>query len=142
MGGASADGDILGRILRKRIRIMGTTLRARTLDYKSSLVGAFEANALPHFQSGKFKAVVDTSFPLASCPLCARAAVCARGGLLEPCLFAIVSLFVGCARAWCWLPQAQAADAHAYMEANKNVGKILLRIGAEAEAVSCAEPKP
>ena len=30
MSGPNVDGDLLGRILRKRIRITGTTLRART----------------------------------------------------------------------------------------------------------------
>ena len=34
MGGAEAPGPFLRGVLSKRIRIQGTTLRARSLDYK------------------------------------------------------------------------------------------------------------
>eukprot|EP00040_Diaphanoeca_grandis_P021938 m.117386 g.117386 ORF g.117386 m.117386 type:complete len:345 (-) comp28577_c0_seq1:100-1134(-) len=85
MGGANVDGPLLGNILRKRIRITGSTLRARTTEYKGALVAAFCNIALPLFETGKLKPVIDKTFPL-----------------------------------------ADASAAHAYMEENKSVGKILL----------------
>jgi len=66
MGGAAVDGAILGAILRKRLSISGTTLRARTNDYKAELVASFSANALPLFAGSpaKLLPVVDRTFPL------------------------------------------------------------------------------
>ena len=40
MSGASAEGPILGTILRKRISLVGTTLRSRSLAYKAALDAA------------------------------------------------------------------------------------------------------
>jgi tumor protein p53-inducible protein 3 len=65
MGGPKVDGAILGNILRKRIRITGTTLRARPIEYKAKLVAAFVEQSLPLIGDGMMKAVVDTTFPMA-----------------------------------------------------------------------------
>eukprot|EP00729_Bicosta_minor_P001694 gene1695-34608_t len=65
MSGPNVDGDLLGRILRKRIRITGTTLRARKPEYKANLVARFAAEALPLIGNGTMKSVIDKTFPLA-----------------------------------------------------------------------------
>lgn len=63
MGGTKVEGDLLGQILRKRLRLEGTTLRARSDEYKSRLVNEFCMNALPHFTTGKLVPVIDTVLP-------------------------------------------------------------------------------
>ncbi len=87
MGGRKAEGLDLGLLLRKRLHLMGSTLRARSPDYKIELTRAFRAWAWKGFGSGQLRPVVDS--------------------ILE------------------W---EKAAEAHAYMEANKNQGKIVLEI--------------
>jgi NADPH:quinone reductase-like Zn-dependent oxidoreductase len=66
MGGAAIEGPILGSILRKRLVLSGTTLRARSNDYKAELVGEFAKNALPLFAGAapRLKPIVDRVFPL------------------------------------------------------------------------------
>lgn len=49
MGGPQLDSFSLGLLLRKRIQLTGTTLRARPLDYKAHLVSEFSSKVLPHF---------------------------------------------------------------------------------------------
>lgn len=86
MGGAVCQDFPLGSILRKRIRLEGTTLRARSLEYKSILVSSFCEKALPKIADGEIKVVVDSVFTV-----------------------------------------DRIVDAHAYMEANSNTGKILIK---------------
>ncbi|XP_002131685.2 quinone oxidoreductase PIG3-like [Ciona intestinalis] len=52
LGGPNVNGPILGTVLRKRASILGTTLKARSDEYKASLIKAFADNALPHFEAG------------------------------------------------------------------------------------------
>ena len=85
MGGAKVEAN-LGILLKKRLRIMGSVLRARLLEEKIALTKSFVETALPLFESGKLQPIIDRTF------------------LLE-----------------------EAAEAHAYMEKNKNFGKIVLR---------------
>lgn len=87
MGGAKAEQANLGPILRKRLQILGSTLRNRSLDYKISLTHDFCDFALERFRSGKLKPVIDRVFD--------------------------------------W---TEVVAAHRYMEENKNVGKIVLKI--------------
>ncbi len=87
MGGAQADGINLGMVLMKRLSIHGSTLRARTLTYKTELTQAFMDLAWAHFASGALFPVVDKVFP--------------------------------------W---EDVAQAHLYMEENRNQGKIVLSI--------------
>ncbi len=87
MGGIKVDQLNLVPMLRKRLKIMGSTLRSRTLDYKTQLTQDFWNFAHPHFKSEQLKPVIDTIFD--------------------------------------W---REVAKAHNYMEANKNKGKILLKI--------------
>ncbi|KAK3097504.1 hypothetical protein FSP39_010245 [Pinctada imbricata] len=63
-GGGSVNGDILSKLLRKRASIMGTTLRARPITYKDSLVQAFIKDVLPHFKTKRLKPIIDTVLPL------------------------------------------------------------------------------
>ncbi|GBD24610.1 2-haloacrylate reductase [bacterium HR29] len=86
LGGSKAELD-LGMLLRGRLQVRGTTLRARPLEEKAAAVRAFERMVLPHLASGRIRTVVDRVFPL-----------------------------------------EQVADAHRYMEANANFGKIVLRL--------------
>jgi tumor protein p53-inducible protein 3 len=63
-GGKDVDGSILGTLLRKRVRLEGTTLRARTMEYKGRLTSAFWGHAKPLFESGAYAPVVDSTYPL------------------------------------------------------------------------------
>lgn len=64
LAGGKTDVD-LGLVLRKRVRIMGTVLRARPLEEKIAAVRAFEAQVVPLFSRGVLKPVVDCVMPLA-----------------------------------------------------------------------------
>ena len=87
MGGSKASQVDLGMVLRKRIHLMGSTLRARSLAYKIDLTQAFYAYCCPKFESGVFKPVIDS----------------------------VVS----------W---KEVGAAHKRMEANLNIGKIVLTL--------------
>ncbi|XP_071800736.1 quinone oxidoreductase PIG3-like isoform X1 [Asterias amurensis] len=97
LGGASVEGAILGGLLRKRATIVGTTLRPRSIQYKTDLVRAFTENALPYFGT-KLKTVTDRVFSL-----------------------------------------DEIADAYRHMLANKNIGKILLRVHQEKPSTDHSE---
>jgi putative PIG3 family NAD(P)H quinone oxidoreductase len=55
----------LGLVLRKRLRILGTVLRARPLEEKIFAVRAFETQVVPLFVRGTIKPVIDCVMPLA-----------------------------------------------------------------------------
>jgi len=63
MGGGGAPLD-LRVVLGKRLRIIGSTLRARPLPEKVTLTKAFAAEALPGFADGSLRPVIDATFPL------------------------------------------------------------------------------
>ena len=63
MGGGSAEID-LRAVLTKRLRIVGSTLRARALAEKVELTAAFVRDVLPGFADGRFRPLVDSVFPL------------------------------------------------------------------------------
>lgn len=87
MGGLTAPEVNMLPILFKRIRIQGSTLRARTLDYKARLTKDLYDFAWKRFETGEFKPVIDSVYD--------------------------------------W---TEVVAAHEYMEANKNIGKIILRV--------------
>lgn len=60
MGGSQASQFDMGKILRKRIHLMGSTLRARSLAYKIELTKAFYTYSNKKFESGIFKPVIDS----------------------------------------------------------------------------------
>lgn len=88
MGGMFPEKVNLAQVLMKRVRIQGSTLRARSLDYKAQLTQAFSEQKLPHFETGQLKPIVD--------------------------------------KVYNW---EDVAEAHAYMESNQSIGKIVLRVG-------------
>jgi NADPH:quinone reductase len=74
-----------GAVLRKRLSIVGSTLRPRSVAYKGELAKALRERVWPLIEAGRIKPVVHQVFPA-----------------------------------------AQAAQAHALMEASTHVGKIVL----------------
>ncbi|MEJ2536362.1 MAG: NAD(P)H-quinone oxidoreductase [Calditrichia bacterium] len=87
MGGNQIRNFNLRILMSKRIRLIGSTLRNRSLEYKINLTRDFSAFGLSRFASGKLKPVIDKIYP--------------------------------------W---EAVKEAHNYMEANKNTGKIVLKI--------------
>jgi tumor protein p53-inducible protein 3 len=85
LGGSRVERLDLGALMRKCLQLTGTTLRGRSLEYKSALTRDFASSALPALAQGRLRPVVDRVFP--------------------------------------W---QQVADAHRYMEENRNIGKIVL----------------
>lgn len=63
MGGGSAELD-LRALLTKRLRLVGSTLRARALAEKLDLTAAFARDVLPGFADGRFRPLVDAVFPV------------------------------------------------------------------------------
>lgn len=88
MGGVQPEGINLAPVLRKRLQIIGSTLRARPLDYKIRLTEALYDYAWPAFRRQHLRPVIDSVFD--------------------------------------W---TEVEAAHRRMEANKNKGKIVLKVG-------------
>ena len=65
MAGARAELD-LGLILRQRLQIVGTVLRARPLEQKIAAVQEFARHVVPLLETGAVKPVVDRVLPLAA----------------------------------------------------------------------------
>jgi NADPH:quinone reductase-like Zn-dependent oxidoreductase len=65
MGGKGVeDGNFLGKILAKRISIIGSTLRGRTKPYKQDLAEAVEAEVVNKVVGGEYKVLIDSVFPM------------------------------------------------------------------------------
>lgn len=64
MGGRSADIDV-GRLLMKRQRIQGSTLRSQPLAVKGRIMRALEQDVWPLLKSGKCQALIEQIYPLA-----------------------------------------------------------------------------
>jgi putative PIG3 family NAD(P)H quinone oxidoreductase len=63
MGGAKAELD-LGRMLSRRLRVMASTLRARSTEEKAALARRLESEVWPGFADGSLRPIVDTVLPL------------------------------------------------------------------------------
>ncbi len=63
LGGARVDLD-LWTLLRKRLTLVGTVLRSRSLDEKIELTRAFARRMGPLLNDGRLEPTVDRSFPL------------------------------------------------------------------------------
>ncbi len=87
LGGAQVESFELGLLMRKRIKLMGSTLRNRPIDYKISLTREFAQSYLSKFETGELKVVIDRVLPL-----------------------------------------EEVAAAHTAIEANENIGKIILTV--------------
>jgi len=63
VAGGKADVDLY-QILRKRLHIIGTVLRARSLQEKIAITDAFAREVVPLLASGSIQPVIDSVFPL------------------------------------------------------------------------------
>lgn len=62
LGGGKVDDLDMRSILMKRLTIIGSTLRSRSIDYQIRLTKEFATYALEKFKSGKIKPVIDSVF--------------------------------------------------------------------------------
>jgi NADPH2:quinone reductase len=88
LGGSKAQID-LNQVLRRRLTITASTLRPRTVEFKTAIATALREKVWPLIEAGKFKPVIFRTFPL-----------------------------------------ELAAEAHALMESDAHIGKILLQVDA------------
>lgn len=63
MGGATATLPI-GRMMANRQRIIGSTLRARSIEAKSKVISELAGRVWPRIESGEINALVDESLPV------------------------------------------------------------------------------
>ena len=62
MGGKGIQDDMfLKKIMGKRICLVGSTLRARSVAYKQALTMALEENVVPRIVSGEFRVLIDST---------------------------------------------------------------------------------
>jgi NADPH2:quinone reductase len=64
LGGRDAKLD-LALLLRKRLTVVGSVLRARTVAEKAAVAAALRRNVWPQIEAGTIKPVIDSTFPLA-----------------------------------------------------------------------------
>ena len=64
LGGVKAEVD-LGLVMRKRLTLTGSTLRPRPPEDKARLARGVEETVWPWIAAGKFRPIVDSTFPLA-----------------------------------------------------------------------------
>jgi putative PIG3 family NAD(P)H quinone oxidoreductase len=63
-GGATVNaGALLGALMGKRAKIVGTTLRPRPIEQKIAVTQRFAAEMLPLFESGELQPVIDRHLP-------------------------------------------------------------------------------
>jgi NADPH:quinone reductase-like Zn-dependent oxidoreductase len=86
LGGGRASLD-LSRLMRRRLRIVGSVLRPRSRAEKASLVAAFGDFALPRLADGRLRAVVDRVLPFAQIAEAYEALE--RGGVLGKIVLAL-----------------------------------------------------
>jgi NADPH2:quinone reductase len=86
LGGSRGQID-LNQVLRRRLTITGSTLRPRSIEFKSAVAHALRSKVWPLLEARKFKPVVFKTYAL-----------------------------------------SQAADAHALMEGDTHIGKIILEV--------------
>ena len=63
MGGAQTEIN-LGLMMIKRLRVIGSTLRARPLQEKAAVMAQLREKVWPKIESGEIKPIVDTVFPI------------------------------------------------------------------------------
>ncbi|CAH3187506.1 unnamed protein product, partial [Porites lobata] len=64
LGGNNVSGNLLGPVLKKRVSLIGTTLKSRPLPYKKELVEEFSNRIVPQFANGTLKTIVDSVFTI------------------------------------------------------------------------------
>lgn len=63
LGGRTGTLD-LGRLLVKRLRVIGSVLRSRSNDEKTEILAAMQASLAPHLASGAVRPIVDRVLPI------------------------------------------------------------------------------
>ena len=64
--GAGADAELsLRALMGRRASVMGTVLRARSMEEKAAAVQAFAHSVVPHLAAGRARPVIDRVFPVA-----------------------------------------------------------------------------
>lgn len=63
MSGATTEIN-LGLMMMKRLRLIGSTLRARPIGEKAQVMDELLQNIWPHFASGVIKPIIEASFPI------------------------------------------------------------------------------
>jgi len=64
--GAGADAELsLRALMGRRASVMGTVLRARSMEEKAAAVQAFARSVVPHLAAGRVRPVIDRVFPVA-----------------------------------------------------------------------------
>lgn len=63
MGGAVSEIQ-LPLVLAKRLKIIGSTLRARSIQSKAAIMSSMQENVWPRMESGEIEAIVDTVMPV------------------------------------------------------------------------------
>ena len=86
MGGGKSEIN-LGAILQKRLTLIGTVLRSRSIEEKIVIAEAFKSRITPKFEDRSYKPVIDRYYSF-----------------------------------------HEIAEAHTYMESNKNIGKIIIEM--------------
>jgi NADPH2:quinone reductase len=64
MQGATAEFNAL-QVMSRRLTITGSTLRPRSAEFKAALAAAVEQHVWPLLATGKFRPIIDRTFPLA-----------------------------------------------------------------------------
>jgi putative PIG3 family NAD(P)H quinone oxidoreductase len=59
LGGSTVEEMSLRALMAKRVQLLATTLRSRSLDYKVDLTQEFASDVLPHFIDGELRPVID-----------------------------------------------------------------------------------
>jgi NADPH:quinone reductase len=55
----------LWEMMRRRLTLTGSTLRARSVEFKTALAGEIRREVWPHLEAGRIRPVIDSTFPLA-----------------------------------------------------------------------------
>jgi putative PIG3 family NAD(P)H quinone oxidoreductase len=63
LGGVKGEMNV-GHLLRKRLRLIGSTLRSRPLSEKIAITHQFESQFWPKLASGELQPIIDTQFPI------------------------------------------------------------------------------
>jgi putative PIG3 family NAD(P)H quinone oxidoreductase len=64
MGGQTAASIDLGQVIRRRLTVTGSTLRARTVEEKGAIATALRRQVWPLLEAGRVRPVIDRTFPL------------------------------------------------------------------------------
>ena len=62
MGGIKVDQLSMGKIVWKRLKIMGSTLRARSLNYKIKLTRDFQNQFWTQFENKTMQPIIDSEY--------------------------------------------------------------------------------